>query len=62
MIDDDGDGKDLMDKKMMKKQQFNEEYDNLKSKNVLNTGGDEKMFIDFEKEKIQRQSEVSPFE
>nr|XP_027199860.1 ribosome biogenesis protein BMS1 homolog [Dermatophagoides pteronyssinus] len=56
--DDQDDDDDLMDKKMMKKQQFNEEYDNLKSNTVLNTG-DEKMFIDFEKEKIQQQSELN---
>lgn len=53
--EDDGD-EDLLKKKMKKKEMFNEEYDNLKSSDVINPT--EKTFLDLEKEKLQRQSEV----
>ncbi|UXI20414.1 tRNA-splicing ligase RtcB [Sarcoptes scabiei] len=47
----------LKTKKLLKKQQFNEEYDNLKSSDVLMDK--EKTFIDFEREKAQKQTEIN---
>lgn len=59
--DADAGGEDTLDeiraKKLRKKEMFDAEYDNLKSADVINP--EEKTFLDLEKEKLQKQSEVS---
>lgn len=55
-LDDNNEEQDIMDKKLSKKQMFDCDYDNLKSADVINP--EEKTFLDFEKERAQKQSEV----
>lgn len=55
--DDDPDDVDtIKQKKMRKKEQFDDEYDNLKSADVINP--EEQTMLDMEKEKMKQQSEV----
>lgn len=54
--DDDEDDDERIKQKKMRKEQFDDEYDNLKSSDVINP--EEKTFLDLQREKMKQQSEV----